>query len=84
MSFLPGRKGLEELGTDRSKLMWAWILQGLLPKTRASPGVMVSVLWVSPSLDWSGFGAGGRWSLSLPAHCSGGSAGLEHYAGKIP
>ena len=67
MSFLPGRKGLEELGTDFSKLIWAWILQGFLPKARASPGVMVSVLWVSASLDWSGFGAGGDGRcLSLP------------------
>lgn len=66
MTFLPGRKGLEELGTDCSKLIWAWILQGLLPKARASPGVMVSVLWLSPSLDWSGFGAGGEMVAVSP------------------
>lgn len=72
MSVLPGRKGLEELGTDCSTFMWAWILPGLLPKAPAFPERMVSVFWVSPFPDWWGLSAGvgwgvGGWSLlSLP------------------
>lgn len=68
MSVLPGGKGLEELGTNCSTFMWAWILLGLLLKALAFPERMVSVLWVSPSLDWWGLSAGvGGWLLlSLP------------------
>lgn len=73
MSVLPGRKRLEELGTDCSTFLWAWILSGLLPKALAFPERMVSVLWVSPSPDWWGLSAWGwgvvvgGWSLlSLP------------------
>ena len=64
MSVLPGRKRLEELGTDCSTFLWAWILSGLLPKALAFPERMVSVLWVSPSPDWWGLSAWGwgGWS----------------------
>ena len=78
------QKGLEELGTDCSTFISAWILLGLLPKALAFPERMVSVLWVSPSPDWWGLSAGSGMVAPLPALCSGGSAGLEHCTGKIP
>lgn len=82
MSVLPGGKGWKNWGPT------VLHSRGLDPAGTPSQGTgpsqkgWSSVLWVSPSWIGGGSAQGSGMAASLPALCSGGSAGLEHRAGK--